>query len=75
MFLFLTFIKLKNKIQFVVVVFFLLSYERDKLAQQEKFKARLSAARDRRALTPTGRDISDSDIVSHEARPVASVDI
>lgn len=37
-----------------------MAYERDKRLQQEKFKARLSAARDRRALTPTGRDL-DSD--------------
>lgn len=55
----------------------MLAYEREKIAQQEKFKARLSAARDRRALTPTsgGRDINDSDRVSREDRPIAFVDI
>ena len=35
--------------------------------QQQKFQARLSAARDRRALTPTGRDV-DNDGNSFVAR-------
>ena len=45
----------------------MIRFERDKKMQQQKFQARLSAARDRRALTPTGRDL-DSDSTSFRSR-------
>ncbi len=42
--------------------------EREKKQQQQKFQSRLNATRDKRAVTPTGRDLTDSDLREFQSR-------
>lgn len=43
-------------------------FEREKKQQQQKFQSRLNATRDKRAVTPTGRDLTDSDLRDFQSR-------
>lgn len=49
------------------------AFEREKRAQQEKFQARLNVAREKRAVSPIGRDLSNSDFNSFQSREVNDI--